>query len=187
MSDDKDSPNGLDLEALAGLVSSIERDPAQAEARFAVTTRWMGGTGSRSDIDGYRIGRREVARSHRVDIDLPFELLGRDGAANPQEMLMAAFNACMLVGYVTHSALCGIALDSVEMVTSGILDLRGFLGVDEEIKPGYDAVSVVVRLRGKGTAEQFAEVDRIVRETSPNFFNIANAIHIDATLEPPAR
>ena len=68
---------------------------------------------------------------------------------------MAAMNACMLVGYVAGAAVNGITLEKLEIETDGTLDLRGFLGIDERVKPGYDSVAYTVRIRGNGTPEQF--------------------------------
>ena len=50
---------------------------------------------------------------------------------------MAAFNACITVGYVAGAAIRGITLDSLEIRTRGKLDLRGFLGLSDEVPAGY--------------------------------------------------
>src|SRR5262245_26253475 len=76
------------------------------------------------------------------------ELLGQNGAPNPQELLMAAFNACIMVGYLATASVMGIRLDSVEIDTEGELGLRGFLGIDPNVKPGYDSIRYTVRLKG---------------------------------------
>ena len=96
---------------------------------------------------------------------------------------MAALNACMIVGYVARAALAGITLESLEIETQGFVDLRGFLGIDPEIKPGYDTLRYTVRIKGVGTSEQFEEIHQTVMATSPNRFNVAEAIKLDATLE----
>ena len=72
-----------------------------------------------------------IARTFKVACDEPVELCGENTAANPQELLMSALNACMMVGYVAGCAVRGIALEQLELETSGELDLRGFLGIDE--------------------------------------------------------
>jgi hypothetical protein len=59
---------------------------------------------------------------------------------NPQEMLMAAFDSCMLAGYVAGAALREIELQSVTIETGGQLDLRGFLRLDYVVKPGYEEI-----------------------------------------------
>lgn len=119
-----------------------------------------------------------MKRDYAIRADEPPELLGRGEAPNPQELLMAGLNACMMVGYVAGCALKGIELESVEIETEGELDLRGFLGIDAEVKPGYDELKYVVRLRGNGMPEQYREVHETVMATSPNFFNISNPVRL---------
>src|SRR5881275_1991298 len=91
--------------------------------------------------------------------------------ANPQEHLLAALNACMMVGYVAQCAVRGITLESLEIQTDGDIDLRGFLGVDPTVPPGYENLSYIVRIKGSGTKEDFAEIHDAVMATSPNFYN----------------
>jgi uncharacterized OsmC-like protein len=174
--------NGLDLEALALVVRDIEQDPAKGQVEFRVRTEWKGQTRSRSTVDSYSIGGQVVHRHFTIDADEPFELLGRNTAPNPQELLMSALNACITVGYVAGAALKGITLEKVEVETSGALDLRGFLGMDAAVPPGYETIRYVVRMKGNGTEEQFRDIHETVLRTSPNYFNITRPVKIDARL-----
>ena len=174
--------NGLDVEALADVVREIERDPAKGKVEFRVRTAWKGQTRSRTSVESYTLGGQEVHRAFTIDADEPLELLGGNTAPNPQELLMSALNACITVGYVAGAAMRGITLEKVEIVTSGSLDLRGFLGIDPAVAPGYDTIRYVVRIKGAGTPAQFQEIHETVAKTSPNYFNISRPVAIDARL-----
>jgi len=174
--------NGLDLNALGEVVEAIQDDPSQAKVAFNVTTRWTGQTRSESTVDGFTIAGNRVARSHTIVADEPNELLGADSAPNPQELLMAAVNACMTVGYVAGAATHGITLEKLEIATRGTLDLRGFLGLDDTVPPGYEAIDYDVRIAGNGTPEQFEEIHQTVMKTSPNYFNLNRPIRMNGTL-----
>jgi uncharacterized OsmC-like protein len=174
--------NGIDVAALAEVVREIEQNPAKGQVEFRVRSEWKGQTRSRSSVESYTIGGQTVHRHFTIDADEPFELLGRNTAPNPQELLMTALNACITVGYVAGAAVKGIALEKVEVETSGALDLRGFLGIDPSVRPGYETISYVVRLKGNGTAEQFREIHETVMRTSPNYYNVSRPIRIDAQL-----
>lgn len=174
--------NGIDLDALRGVMREIEEDPTRGLVGFRVKSDWRGQTRSRATVDSYRLGGKEIARTFAIDVDEPFELLGENTAANPQEMLMTALNACIMVGYVVGASNAGIRLDAVEIETSGQLDLRGFLGIDDQVPPGYESIRYTVRIKGDGTPEQFEKIHETVRRTSPNYFNIAHPIRIDAQL-----
>jgi uncharacterized OsmC-like protein len=178
----KSRVNGIDLNALGETVEAIEADPAKALVSFDVTTRWAGQTRSETVVDGYTLGGERISRSHKIVSDEPTELLGGDGAPNPQELLMAAFNACITVGYVAGASLRGIKLDHLEIKTRGQLDLRGFLGLSDQVAPGYEKIEYVVDIKGNGSPRDFEEIHQTVMKTSPNYFNISRPIRVTGTL-----
>ena len=174
--------NGIDVAALTGVIRDVAADPAKGAVQFHVTTAWQGQTRSRTTVESYRLGGQDIPRRFQTVIDEPLELLGTNTAPNPQETLMAALNACMMVGYVVGAAVEGITLEKVEIETRGELDLRGFLGIDPTVRPGYESMQYTVRIKGDGTPAQFAKIHDTVRRTSPNYFNIAQPIRLDAEL-----
>jgi uncharacterized OsmC-like protein len=174
--------NGLDIAALTEEIEAIEKDASQGIVGFNVTTRWTGQTRSESVVDGFTLGGERIARSHKIVADEPCELLGADSAPNPQELLMAAFNACIMVGYVAGASIKGINLESVEIRTKGQLDLRGFLGLRDDVAPGYEAVDYEVRIKGDGSPQDFEEIHQTVMKTSPNYFNMSRPIKMNGTL-----
>ena len=152
--------NGLDVEALGQVVEEIKSDATKGFARFKVSSTWKGQTKSESRVQSYVINGEEIPREFSINADEPLELLGQNTAPNPQELLMAAFNACMMVGYVANAAVMGVNLDKVEIETAGELNLRGFLGLDPNVKPGYESIQYVVRLKGDSTGEGVARLER---------------------------
>jgi uncharacterized OsmC-like protein len=178
----KSRVNGLDLNALGEVVEAIGEDANRAIVGFDVTTRWAGQTRSETTVEGFTMGGERIARSHRIVADEPCQLLGADSAPNPQELLMAAFNACIMVGYVAGASVNGITLDSVEIRTRGELDLRGFLGLSDAVPPGYEAIEYEVRIKGDGSPEQFEDLHPAVMKTSPNSFNLSRPIRMNGTL-----
>ena len=95
---------------------------------------------------------------------------------------MAAVNACMMVGYVAGAAMAGIELDRLEIETRGELDLRGFLGLSDDVPAGYRAIDYDVRISGNGTSEQFAAIHETVMATSPNYFNMSRPVQMNGRL-----
>jgi len=47
---------------------------------------------------------------------------------------------------------------------------------------GYERLSYVVRIKGNGTDEEFAEIHAAVMATSPNFFNLSRPVALEPTL-----
>jgi organic hydroperoxide reductase OsmC/OhrA len=174
--------NGINVDDLFALIEGVRRDAAKGKTDWRVTTTWQGQARSRSQVEDFGIGGERVSRRFSIDIDEPCELGGTNRFANPQEHLIAALNACLTVGYVAQCAVRGITLESPEIETVGEIDLRGFLGVDPAVPPGYENLSYIVRIKGSGTREQFADVHEAVMATSPNLYNVSRPVTLKPTL-----
>ena len=177
--------NGIDVTALQQVAQGVAeaKDDTKRSARFNVKTKWEHQTRSVATVNHYSLAGVKYQRHFEIAADEPTELLGQNSAPNPQELLMAALNACMTVGYVANAAVMGITIHSLEIETDGELDLRGFLGLDESINPGYDQVSYVVRLHTDASNEKVEELHKIVTKTSPNLANFSKAIKMVPKLE----
>jgi uncharacterized OsmC-like protein len=174
--------NGINVDDLFALIDGVKREPAKGKTNWHVTTTWQGQARSRAEIESYEIGGERVPRRFSIDIDEPRELGGSNSFANPQDHLIAALNACMMVGYVAQCAVRGITLENLAIETDGEIDLRGFLGIDPAVPPGYENLNYTVRIKGNGTKEQFAEVHQAVMATSPNFYNISRPVALKPAL-----
>jgi uncharacterized OsmC-like protein len=174
--------NGIDVAALRETVRAIEAAPALGMTRWSVRSRWMGGTRTDHEVRTATIGDAQVARGFTLHVDEPLELCGTNLHPNPQEVLMSALNACMMVGYSAVSALMGIRLTRLEIDLEGDIDLRGFLGIDPAVKPGYDHLRQTVRIAADASPEAIERVHAVVKATSPNWFSLTTAIPVRSTL-----
>jgi uncharacterized OsmC-like protein len=174
--------NGINVDDLFALIETVRQDAARGKTNWRVTTTWQGQARSRAQVEGFGIGGEQVSRRFSIDIDEPCELGGTNRFANPQEHLIAALNACMTVGYVAQCAVRGIILESLEIETDGEIDLRGFLGIDPDVLPGYENLSYTVRIKGSGTDQEFAAIHDAVMATSPNFYNVSRPVALKPTL-----
>jgi uncharacterized OsmC-like protein len=168
--------NGIDLDALTEATEAIKQDPGHGILGFRVRTEWTGQCRSESTIDSCTLGGERIQRRHKIVADEPYELLGTDSAPNPQELLMSAVNACMMVGYIAQAAVRGITL------TTCRIEMTGELGLDTEVPNGYRQLDYVVTLEGDGTRAQYEEIHEAVKATSPNFYNINRTIEMNGRL-----
>lgn len=173
--------NGLDIDALMATRAAVDADPALGQVRFQVATEWLGQTRSRSTVSGYDLGGARVARNFTIAADEPSELLGSDTAPNPQELLLAALNACMSVGYVAGAAARGITLQHLRIESEAALDLRGFLGYPG-IPAGSPGIRVRVSIAGTGSPAEFRDIHAEVQKTSPNLFHLTQPLAVTAEL-----
>jgi uncharacterized OsmC-like protein len=174
--------NGINVDDLFALIGGVKQDAKTGKTKWRVATTWQGQTRSRAQIQGFEIGGEPVPRRFSIDIDEPCELGGSNRFANPQEHLLAALNACMMVGYVAQCAVRGIMIESLEIETDGEIDLRGFLGIDPSVPPGYEDLRYTVRIKGSGSKEEFTEIHEAVMATSPNFYTVSRPVALKPTL-----
>src|SRR5262252_4491469 len=174
--------NGIDTDAVHTLIDEVDSDPAKGMTHWRVVSAWQGGTHSRAQVDGFVIGGVNVPRRFAIDMDEPVEIGGGNAYANPQEYLLAAMNACIMVGYTALCALQGITLEKLEITTEGDIDLRGFFGLDPNVAAGYRELRSTMVVKGDGTEEQFRKIHDMVLATSPNFYNITKAVQVASAL-----
>src|SRR5262245_33090664 len=143
--------NGINTELLRGAAEAISKDSSKAMTHWEVATTWRGGTRSDTRVSRTVIGGEAIAKDFTIKVDEPVQLCGTNQYANPQEHLLAALNACMIVGYSACCAQEGIELSELSIETEGDIDLRGFLGLDATVKPGYEQLRYTVYVKGSGT------------------------------------
>lgn len=179
--------NGIDTAALHALADDVAGDPALAALEFSVRNRWDGGTRSTARIATFRRGHHQQVRDFEIAADTSEELLGSNAGPNPQELLLAALNASMIVGFAVHATRAGIAIDSLEIATSGQLDLRRYLGLDPWISPGYGSVVQQVEVRSAASAESLQSVLDAVIATSPVLVSLGRGlnVHTELLVLPP--
>jgi len=177
-----DQLNGVSPKAITDLIQTVAEDPAAGMTTWNVRTAWEGGNRTRTHVDHYRISGRTVHKDWTIRTDEPLEIGGTNTQPNPQEHLLAAVNACMMVTYVDYAAVQGIRIDDIEIETEGDIDLRGLLSLDDTVNPGYDRLDYKVRIKADATPEQLEALHETVRRTSPNFANMARAVAMHAEL-----
>src|SRR5262245_39987515 len=158
--------NGVDVDRLVETIEHLRDDPSLARLPFRARNEWIDGGHSRSTINGfYGAGQEDTSRTHPfvVDADEPPVLLGDNQAPNTAEYVLHALAACLGGTMVYHAAARGIALDALECTIEGDVDLRGFLGLDETVRPGYEQIRVAFKASGDFDDDQLAELARLTR------------------------
>jgi uncharacterized OsmC-like protein len=172
----------MDTEKLHEAIAAVSADSSKAKTHWQVATYWKGGTRSDTKVSTASVGGERLTRDFTIKVDEPQELLGTNQFANPQEHLLAALNACMMVGYTFACAHAGIELQELRIETEGEIDLRGFMGLDATVKPGYDQLRYTVYIKGNGSPEQFENIHRTVMKQSPNYFNLSQPVPLRSRL-----
>lgn len=175
--------NGIDTSQLFETIEAVKADPSKASCAFFASTRWKHGAVSECAISKYTLGGEEIPQRYSMTLDEPSALLGTDSAPNPQMVLFAAINACVLNTFIVNAAVRGIHVESFEMDIEGELDLRGFLGIDPETNPGYDELSIVCRVRADAPRAELEACLEAGTRYSPNFQSLARPVDVKYRLE----
>jgi uncharacterized OsmC-like protein len=162
--------NGIDMARIQDIVDRVRTDPKEGCISFKTVTQWAGGTLSQTQ-----------ARQFTVTVDEPTAFSGRDQALNPQEMLLSGLAACLCVGLAAGCAGQGIRLEALRIEAEGDLDLRGFLDLDAHVRPGFQEIRYLVRVKANVPATRIEEILQHVEKTSPNRSNLS-AIPMRRTL-----
>jgi uncharacterized OsmC-like protein len=174
--------NGINVADVRDLIAAVQANSKNGMTRWRVTNTWQGRMQSAARIDGFEMGGEQVRRPFEFDVDEPLELGGANRFANPQEHLLAALNACMTVGFTALCALNGVEIETLEIVTEGDIDLRGFFGLESSVSPGYDQLKTVMTVKGSASQETFQEIFQAMLATSPNVHNITRPIALASSL-----
>jgi uncharacterized OsmC-like protein len=177
--------NGVNVDDLVHTVEAVTASPSIADFRFRAANQWLGGGHNRTEINGfYGAGAEQHhADPFVLDNDEPPVLLSGDAAPNPVEYVLHALAGCLMTSLVYHAAARGISVDGVDVRLEGDLDLHGFLGMDDTIRNGYEAIRVHFDLQGDLTDEQKVELVAVAQQRSPVFDIITNGVPVDVDLE----
>jgi len=164
--------NGVDVDALTATASALKSDPKKAKFEFRSETQWLTGARSRTKIKDFAI-----------ESDEPAVLLGSNTAPNAVEMVLAALGSCLAVGFAYSAAARGINLESMQLSVRGDIDLQGFLGLSDKVRPGYQNIQVICKLKSDASREMVEELFKHVINTSPMTDIIRNPVPVTISME----
>jgi uncharacterized OsmC-like protein len=175
--------NGIDMDALQNTVNAIRKEPELGECKFRVSNKWIGGNHNCSTITGFYGAKQEIAHKQQFELhaDEPPILAGQDQGANPVEHLLNALAACVTTSMVAHAAVRGINIEEVESELEGDIDLRGFLGLSNDVPKGY--TNIRVKFTVKSDVDDVEKLKRLTK-FSPVFNTITNGANVDIQVEP---
>lgn len=177
--------NGVNLDQLIGTVKAIQETPELARFQFRARNEWISGGHSRTEIMGfYGANSEDVSRTEPfvLDGDEPPVLLGANQAPNAVEAVLHALASCLAVGFVYNAAVKGITVESLEFDLAGDLDLHGFLGLSDQVRPGYDSIEITYRVKADAPREKIVELFDYVQKTSPVLDIVRNPVPVKVSL-----
>jgi uncharacterized OsmC-like protein len=166
-----------------GTVKAIKADPELGACHFRARNRWLDANHNRTTVTGFYGAKQEIAhkKSFEMDADEPAILAGGDEGANPVEHLLHALASCVTTSMVAHAAVRGIHVEEVESELEGDIDLRGFLGLDDDVPRGY--TDIRVKFKVKTDPDNMKRLQELA-EYSPVFNTITQGARVDIQVQP---
>lgn len=178
--------NGVNVDQLVGTIKAIQDNPSLARFQFRAETDWVEGGHSRTTIQGfYGAGQADASRAKPfvLEGDEPPVLLGGNAGPNAVEAVLHALASCLSVGFIYNAAAQGIRVESLTFRLEGDLDLHGFLGLSDTVRPGYQNIRLSYRVKSNAPREKLEALCEYVQRTSPVLDIIRNPVPVSINLE----
>jgi uncharacterized OsmC-like protein len=161
---EKQVKNGVNVEALLGAREALSKAPEAAKFNWKATSKWVGGTHTRTSMKSFfGLGGDQSHKSEfSFDTDHPEIFASEDKGATPVEMVLTGLAGCLTAGVAAVAQLRKIQLRSVKATLEGSMDIQGILGIDSEVRNGFDGVTVKFEIDADATK---AEIEALVAQS----------------------
>jgi uncharacterized OsmC-like protein len=171
--------NGVDVPTLFATINAVREQPELAQFTFRASNKWQKGTFSKSRQEAYTGagGTHEPGR-FELDSDHPPVLCGAGQGPTPVEYLLYGLAGCLTAGIANIAAARGVKLTEVESTVEGNCDLRGILGLSDEVRNGYEQIRVSFRIKGDAPPEKLQAIVDQSRARSAVFDVLTNGVPV---------
>jgi len=161
---ERSADNGVNVEALLGAREALSGSPEAAKFTWRATCKWMNGTHSHSVVKGFfGLGQEQNHKTQfDFDVDHPEVFASEDKGATPVEFVLVGLASCLTAGIAAVAQNRGIQLRSVQATIEGGMDIQGILGMDSDVRNGFDGIKVHYRIDADATP---AEIRALVAQS----------------------
>jgi uncharacterized OsmC-like protein len=140
--------NGVNTEALLGAREALTNAPQAAQFKWRAACEWKNGTHSHSTVEGfYGLGEEQKRKkTFTFDADHPEVFASEDKGATPVEYVLVGLASCLTAGIAAVAQHRNIQLRSVTATIEGNMDIQGILGIDSEVRNGFDGIKVTYKI-----------------------------------------
>src|SRR3970282_2307771 len=148
--------NGVNVQALLDARTALVDAPEAAQFTWRASTEWVGGTHSRSEVQGFfGLGAEQSHLStFTFDADHPEIFASEDHGATPVELVLAGLASCLTAGVASVAQMRDIQHRSVHATIEGGMDIRGILRIDSDVRNGFDGIKVMYEIDADATPDE---------------------------------
>jgi uncharacterized OsmC-like protein len=172
--------NGVNVEALLGARAALAEAPEAARFKWRATCEWVNGTHSRSRVQGFYGlgGEQSHKQAFHYDADHPELFAAEDNGATPVEYVLVGLVSCLTAGIAAVAQHRKIQLRSVTAAIEAGMDVQGILGMDSEVRNGFDGVKVTFNVDADATREEIAALVAQSQRRSAVFDIVTNPTNV---------
>jgi uncharacterized OsmC-like protein len=176
--------NGVNTPVLMATINAVNENPPLAKFQFRASSRWIDGTYSESRVESFTgAGGEHTHQSQfRLSADHPAVLVGQDRGMTPVEFLLHGLAMCITAGIGNIAAARGITLSSVESHVEGDIDLRGILGLSDEVRNGYEKIRITFDIAGDAPPEKLRSIVEQSRARSAVYDVLTNGVPVEIAI-----
>jgi uncharacterized OsmC-like protein len=176
--------NGVNTPTLFATINAVASNPSLAKFQFRATNRWVEGTHTRGTIESFYGAGSEQShkRVFTLEADHPAVLVGEDKAPLPVEYLLYGLASCIMGGIANIAAARGVKLTEVEGRIEGDIDLRGILGLSDEVRNGYDKIRATFTIKGDAPEAKLRQIVEQAQARSAVFDVLTKGVPVDVAI-----
>ncbi len=177
---DKTTDNGVNVEALLDARKALSEAPEAAKFQWRAKCEWLRGTHSRSTVEGFfGLGEEQMHKStFTFDADHPEVFASEDHGATPVEIVLAGLASCLTAGIASVAQLREIQLRSVTATVEGGMDIQGILGMDSDVRTGFDGIKVTYNIDADATPDEIKAIVAQSQKRSAVFDVVTNPTNV---------
>jgi uncharacterized OsmC-like protein len=180
----KEVQNGVNVDALLGARDALSKAPEAAKFNWRASCKWVNGTHSETSVQGFfGLGQEQKHRTEfKFDTDHPEIFASEDKGATPVEMVLTGLAGCLTAGVASIAQLRKIQLRSVTAIVEGGMDIQGILGIDSDIRNGFDDIKVKFDIDADASREDIEALVAQSQKRSAVFDIVTNPTNVSVTV-----
>jgi uncharacterized OsmC-like protein len=177
--------NGVNVEALVGAREALTETPEGAQFKWRASCDWVNGTHCNTSVEGYfGLGEEQCHKTNfKFDADHPEVFAAEDKGATPVEYVLVGLASCLTAGVASVAQYRNIQLRSVRAIVEGDMDIQGILGIDSDVRNGYESIRVMFEIDADATAEEIEAVVAQSQKRSAVFDIVTNPTQVEVTVK----
>ena len=175
--------NGVNVAALLGAREALKDAPDAARFKWRATSEWVKGTHNRATVAGFfGLGTEHQHRqTYKFESDHPEVFASEDNGATPVEFVLVGLAGCLTAGIAAVAQNRNIQLHSVKATLEAGMNIQGILGIDPDVRNGFDGIKVHYEIDADASAADIAALVAQSQKRSAVFDIVANPTDVTVT------